>query len=147
MTNVASTPIVSSQTIPQGNLQRINILLREYDSLRSEVLQRTVASLVLAPVLAVIVGWLSSRILEGYRFTAVADGLLAACALFLGPKLMNMKIRRCSARLQHIEQRINHLAEDDLLEWESRWGIGGAAHHFVDAFRNPPPPPVTPETL
>jgi hypothetical protein len=147
MTNVALPPVVFSKTIPEGNLQRIRILLKEYDTLRAEILQRTAAGFALAPILAAIVGWLGSRILEGHRYTAIAAGLMSVCTLFLGPKFMNIRIRRCSARLQRIEQRINSLAEDDLLEWESRWGIGGAAHHFRDAFRNPPPRPVTPDTL
>jgi len=147
MTNVDVPAAVSSKTIPEGNLQRINILLKEYDTLRTEILQRTAVSYALAPILAVLAGWLGSRIFEGYRHMTIAAGLIALCALFLSPKFMSIKIRRCSARLQHIEQRINHLAEEDLLEWESRWGIGGAAHHFVDAFRNPPPRSVTPEAL
>lgn len=147
MTNVALPPVGYPKTIPEGNLQRISILLKEYDTLRTEILQRRAAGFALAPILAAIVGWLGYRILEGHRYTAIAVAVMTLCALFVGPKFMNIRIRRCSARLQRIEQRINSLAADDLLEWESKWGIGGVAHHFRDAFRNPPPRAVTPDKL
>jgi hypothetical protein len=122
------------RSIPEGNLQRINILLREYDTLRSELQQRTAAGFALVGVVVAVVGWVLSQTLSHHYYTSAAVGMLFLVFLFLGPRFMNVQIRRCAERVQRIEKRVNFLAQDHLLEWESRWGMGATGHHLGDDF-------------
>ena len=122
------------RTIPQQNLERINILLKEYDTLRSEILQRTAAGFALPAVFSGIAGWLLSRIIEHHDCTsaivALSGAILLVGAAIWVWKFVNTQIRWCAARVRRIENRINFLTQDHLLEWESRWGIGATGHHW-----------------
>jgi hypothetical protein len=120
--------------IPEGNLQRINILLKEYDTLRSELQQRTAGGFALVGIVVASVGWVLSQTLAHHYYTSAVIGVAFFVSLFLGPRFMNAQTRRCAERVQRIEKRINSLAQDDLLEWESRWGMGATGHHFRDKF-------------
>jgi hypothetical protein len=130
----ADRPAEPLKTIPEANLQRINILLKEYDTLRSEILQRTAAGFALPAIVTAIAGWLLSRIIEHHYYTSTVIVLLGVIALAVGPRFMNIQIRRCATRVQQIEERVNFLAQDHLLEWESRWGMGATGHHFTNDF-------------
>lgn len=125
---------VELKTIPDGNLQRINILLKEYDTLRSELQQRTAAGFALVGIVVAAAGWSLSQTLARHYYTSAVVVFLIVCFLFFGPRFINVQIRRCAERVQRIEKRINFLAQDQLLEWESRWGMGATGHHLRDEF-------------
>jgi hypothetical protein len=123
--------------IPEGNIQRINILLKEYDTLRSELLQRTAEGFALVGVPAGSAGWLAwllSQTIERHYYISAAATVMIICFVIVGSKFVFAQIRRCAERLQRIEKRINFLAQDHLLEWESRWGMGATGHHLADEF-------------
>lgn len=126
----AAYPTEARKTIPDENLQKINILLREYDTLRTEILQRTAAGFAVPAVVVAIAGWLLSPFFEHHPYIAGALALVVVAGLALGARFMNVQIRWCAARVTRIENRINFLAQDHLLEWESRWGIGATGHHM-----------------
>src|SRR5437660_8921081 len=103
--------------IPEENLQRINILLKEYDTLRSELLQRTAAGFALVGVVAAAASWSLSQRWEGHRLISGLAGLIIVCLLFFGSRFINTQIRRCAERVRRIDARINFLAQGHLFEW------------------------------
>ena len=108
--------------------EKINILLKEYDTLRAEILQR-----------------LSSRFAFLGLFGAVgADGFFVAgdisifqkfvlflTALFLFAVWMQLGtvIARCAKRVAEIEEFVNQIAGEKLLRWESEQ-LGSKTFHL-----------------
>ena len=116
---------------------QIEILLREYDTLRAEIIARTTAGSQLVAVAAILFtalltvmatrsapsgtserSWLSSH--AGGAFWSCLSVLVAFVCVFTW--LAHREINIIAERLQRIEQQVNGLAGTDLLEWETKWG-------------------------
>lgn len=109
--------------------QKIAVVLKEYETLRAEILQRT-----------------------GHRFTILSlGGALGAYGVFSAEKLTKFQlsvlvlsalaligvwfqlgklIARCSARISEIEISVNDLADETLLRWEHE-KRGSSAFHKI----------------
>jgi hypothetical protein len=108
---------------------RIGILLHEYDSLRAEILSRYGAEFqVIAACAAYFVGLVTAW-LAGWQtdspMTYVSLALLALVALIGLMTMSDTDVTRASWRIREIEARVNELAGERLLVWETYWGMGG----------------------
>jgi hypothetical protein len=109
---------------------KIDILLKEYDTLRQEILMRINHRFLMLGIIGTLLGFvlindnpqlrihifgLSTKII------LLMSGalLLLALWLFLGYLLGTL-----AARISTIERQINEIAGKKLLEWESRHGWG-----------------------
>jgi hypothetical protein len=95
---------------------KITILFKEYDTLRQEILGRIGSRFTLISIgggLGVLLGLQRREPWHDYVLMAWA---VAALVLWWWTGLL---ISRCAARVMKIEQRINDLAKDQLLGWET----------------------------
>lgn len=98
----------------------IQILLHEYDTLRSEIINRTGFGFQLGAI-----GLTALAILLSQRGLKLWIGLIIGLVLFGGGVAVNIRaIQRAHIRLVRIEKIINDHAGESLLEWETRWGAG-----------------------
>ncbi|HBL27264.1 MAG TPA: hypothetical protein DD490_10555 [Acidobacteria bacterium] len=113
---------------------RVDLLLEEYRAMRSEIESRISARFTLVGYVAAL-GTYAFFETETNRLPSVHLGpwtfegrtaLFAAAALallFLWLRFGTL-IRRCSHQLVELEQRINALAGEELLTWETRQVLG-----------------------
>jgi hypothetical protein len=107
---------------------KINILLKEYDTLRAEMLQRMNARFAIVGLLGALLvlliskwewqpaGWpLDVRWLVGVLGASILAGVFWRFGTL---------IRKLAARVSQVEQRVNQLAQEDLLTWETSFGWG-----------------------
>lgn len=99
---------------------RIDILLKEYDTLRTEILQRG----------NLRVGAIGLFVAIGILFFGESDGAflwrVVAALLVLGAAGVIWieswyGVGLCAFRLREVENRVNELAGEELLVWESTW--------------------------
>ncbi len=99
---------------------KIEILFKEYDTLRTEIDTRIKSAFSLWSVaiaaLAIVGG------LSGTKTRAWVIASVAIIALVILWYLNESATRRCAKRVSQIEKRINDLADEELLEWELKWG-------------------------
>jgi hypothetical protein len=96
---------------------KVQILLKEYDSLRAEILQRIGHRFAFLGLFGAVgaYAFFAAKNLSAHQ-TAVLT--ISAIALFgVWWRLGNL-IARCSKRLAEIEKAINSLAGEPLLRWE-----------------------------
>lgn len=96
---------------------KVKILLKEYDTLRAEILQRIghrFAFLGLTGALG-IYAFFAAKELTIYQ-TAVLT--ISALALFGVWFQLGNLIARCSKRIAEIEKAVNSIVGEDLLKWE-----------------------------
>jgi hypothetical protein len=108
-------------------LDKIQILLHEYDGLRSEIVQRWVGTqqqisigvLVLMGVITVLVSTKAE-----YPRASILYVLLAIAIGIFGYAMWQVRRDTCKAatRVSEIEQDVNQRAGEELLQWETRWG-------------------------
>ncbi len=104
--------------------ERVVILFKEYDTLRSEAISRTSGGYqlvgILAALAAALLAWLSSHPVDYIRWVAFACFLVIAfCFAFVTYRDINM----IAARLREIESEVNQaVGGREILKWESRWG-------------------------
>ena len=111
---------------------KIDILLKEYDTLRSEMLQRVNARFAIVGLLGALVAfvlskfeWQPKNLPLDLRWLIAALGL----AVLLGTWWrFGTIIRGLAARVSSIEGRVNQLAGEDLLTWETHYGWGRFAN-------------------
>lgn len=103
-----------------GEKERIQILLSEYTSLRSEINTRMSSVYTVASITAAVVIWLLQRE-DADR--ALYLGLAASIAgLFICAWTLARDLVRAALRVKQIERDINRRAGEKLLVWESEWG-------------------------
>jgi hypothetical protein len=111
---------------------KINILLKEYDTLRAEMLQRVNARFAIVGLLGALLvlliskwewqpaGWsLNVRWLVGVLGASILVGVFWRFGTL---------IRKLAAQVSQVEQRVNQLAQEDLLTWETSFGWGRFAN-------------------
>jgi len=102
-------------------MDHIQILFKEYDSLRAEIIARTNVGYQLLGLGAGALAWLLSRpINQVFVFSLVIIGI--AMIIFVGVWWRDTYM--CSCRIKEIEKEINTLAGAALLKWETGWTGG-----------------------
>jgi peptidoglycan/LPS O-acetylase OafA/YrhL len=99
---------------------KIQILLEEYSSLRTEILQRSGHMYQLLGVGGAMFLWLTGRTNIDLRFWISLAVLLAVMLLF--GWLLHRDIEKAAERLRQLELDINNRAGEELLVWERHWG-------------------------
>ena len=100
--------------------QQVDILLKEYDTLRSEILLLTQHRFAFIGFVSVVMmyAFFKEDILVFYQFCLLA---LSGFILFFVWSFIGSKITKCSSHVAKIEQQINGLvAVDELLSWETK---------------------------
>jgi hypothetical protein len=123
--SVARRRIVGGDELGEGTKwcgarERVEILMHEYNALRSEIVTRTSVGFQRLAVGAAVAAWLGS-----YPFTfRVGLGLLLTAAAFGASVWVNRRDHgKLAARLRQIEARVDaETGEWHLLQWERRWG-------------------------
>jgi hypothetical protein len=133
-------------------MDHVEVLFKEYDTLRTEIISRTSNAHQLATVFAVlwvgVFSWLVSRIGITPRGIAALVGVTVAFVAVLAAVnrwVIQLDISNAAARIRELEAEINRLCGAELLKWETHWGGGrygaapketfklihGASHHLV----------------
>jgi cardiolipin synthase (CMP-forming) len=108
-------------------MDHIEILFKEYDTLRKQVVSRISNWYQLAGAFAITVGWLLSRP-PSMGWLGPVAGLTFAALVFGGTLARDIHI--CAARLQELEVEINKLAGAELLKWETHYGVAAYTWYF-----------------
>jgi hypothetical protein len=102
-----------------GEKERIQILLAEYNSLRSEILARTTSVYQVAAISALAAIWLLQQQI-GKRL--LVGGTLAVIGLSICAWVLARDSMRAALRVQELEKEINRRAGEHLLVWDNEWG-------------------------
>jgi len=101
------------------------IVAQEYNALRNEILSRYTGQLQSTVALVGVLGALVTFGLT-HDFTGIVRWMLASGAFWLVIQiLIAIDILRLSSQLRAIEERINALAGETLLSWETQRGLRG----------------------
>lgn len=96
----------------------VEVLLREYDTLRTEILARVRTRFELLGFLAVIATFAgSSNVSTPARALVVVAAVAVALVVWAW---FASGIKRCAGRILEIESRVNALMGSELLAWETR---------------------------
>ena len=98
---------------------KVQILLHEYASLRTEIFHRTGHLLQLITVGGALFLWLMSRPIDR-RFWISLIAAVVVVGLFSW--FIHRDIEKAAERLRQLEKDINKRAGEDLLVWETHWG-------------------------
>lgn len=114
---------------PLTRHQKIEILMREYDTLRTETLERISSWFQ-------ICGGAGAAVVGILVIGAAYSAALAAVLLVIFPipifvmfRNVDFDMRELGSRIREIENQVNQLAEEDLLAWENH--RGGILPHQV----------------
>jgi uncharacterized membrane protein len=111
-----------------NDVDKINIVLHEYDSLRDEIIQRWVGTQTDISVgVLVIIGVLTAVFSSGRITSAqiiVLGGVIFVGILIFGYGMwqVDRDTRKAAQRLREIESEVNQRAGEEILKWETRWG-------------------------
>src|SRR5689334_15076040 len=100
---------------------KIDILFKEYDTLRAQVVSLISTGAQIATVAVAAISWLSTRPHDRgfWSLTLIISG--ATCLFVL---MLWREMYFCSRRVAEIEREINGLAGATLLKWESQYSPG-----------------------
>jgi hypothetical protein len=102
-----------------GPQEMVQVLFKEYDALRTQILGRTNNGYQLWAIGAVLLTWLMSRPIDA-KFWAIIGLFVVVFSLFSWTTVRD--IQKAAHRLRELEAQINDLAGAPLLEWENLWG-------------------------
>ncbi|MGB6947255.1 MAG: hypothetical protein WBE37_32950 [Bryobacteraceae bacterium] len=107
--------------------QRLEILFKEYDTLRAEIISR-INNIFQIVGFAVSVSAVGMPLLWSRTTTYVFwISVLALAAVLYGLWLLvHVEIGRAAERLRQIEAQVNGIEGQELLQWETRWGRAGS---------------------
>ena len=111
-------PIGPDPDPPLKRVEKITIMLKEYDALRAEIISRINSRWQmtgLAIGLLSAIGFARSDASYFWVFAAIA-----AIFLLVLWRQSILLMRHCGLRIAEIENRVNELGGDELLAWESR---------------------------
>jgi hypothetical protein len=124
--------------MPLSDMERILLVLHEYDSLRHEIIERSgfmfqmIDMIIL--ILCVLIVWPINRVFTdvtttpNYRHRLIflscrwLAAIILACILSVSMFGFYRDIEKSAARVREIDTYVNGLAGEDLLQWETRWG-------------------------
>jgi hypothetical protein len=102
-----------------GDKERLQILLAEYGSLRSEINARMTSVYTVASFAAAVVIWLLQQVDPARIYL----GLVAAVVgLSLCTWALMRDLVRTALRVKQIEMEVNRRAGERLMVWETEWG-------------------------
>lgn len=107
----------------QDGLQpRIEVVLHEYDALRSEIVSRTESRFGLVGFLVIAATILGATgVADSLRWVLIVIVLVLLAGIWV---VFGLYIRRCAERLKEIEASINdQLGGDPVLTWESELSV------------------------
>jgi hypothetical protein len=120
-----------------GQKEKIQILLSEYSTLRSEILSRTNHGFQITGISVALIGLLlQKKEIDVGFWIELGILLLGSSALLL---ITFILIGRAARRIQTLEQDINERADEKLLVWETVYGEAhgiersGVFGFFVDS--------------
>ena len=117
---MATQPQIATEEF--GPQEQVNVLLKEYDTLRAEIIARTNNCYQLCAAAAAALAWLTGRANEWTLWALYAFLFLISAGVAFA---LYRDINALCSRVSTIERGINHLSGDkELLEWETRWGGG-----------------------
>jgi len=105
-------------------MDKIAILLHEYDTLRNEIIQRnTVMFQSIGIYATVLVGLLVLISQKGMNY----DFVMVAATIVFGGALVwiDVDTAKAAERVREIESIVNSQAGETLLIWETQRGLGG----------------------
>jgi hypothetical protein len=124
-----------AQVQPLDSKSKIDILLKEYEALRGEILNRINNRWAITGyVIAAVALMASLSELPGVQVLTIASGSVGALVvLWWGSWCLT---RRFGLRIAEIEHQINHLAGEVLLVWETRLGLRGTKLGKLESSRD-----------
>jgi hypothetical protein len=118
---VDSLDMIHQNEQPVDVQQKIQVLFKEYEALRSSILGRTNNGYQLWGIGAALLTFLMSRPAD-FRFWLLISLFVVIFSLF--SFITVLEIEKAAKRLREVEANINGLAGDELLQWETRRGSG-----------------------
>ena len=113
----------NTKILSESEKTKIEILLKEYDTLRNEAVMRSGTNWAmlgfLIGILAIIFGRSGDSRKRVVIVSVVASVFLAALWWYQGHLMA-----RCSIRIEQIEKKVNHIVDEDVLIWESKVSEG-----------------------
>jgi hypothetical protein len=110
--------------------EKVTVLLAEYATLRAEIVQRSAwhVQMIAAAVaiLGVSIGLMVSS--NDNVYAGVVLITFAIVGLAIGLLFNDQEMRKVVDSVTSLERRINELAGDELLTWETRRGLPGEGH-------------------
>lgn len=98
---------------------KIDILMKEYETLRSEILHRINCRFAFLGLFGAVAAYVFFKV-DKYTIFKV---LIPVASIFVLGAIwfhLGRLIQECSSRISEIEQQINSLVGDELLVWETR---------------------------
>jgi hypothetical protein len=131
-----------ANTTPVGTLSQsdnIQVLLHEYDGLRSEIVQRWVGMQQQISIgVVVLLGIVAVLFSKDSKIDHPRDYILysllgfAMCVFCYAMWQVGRDSGKAAKRVREIEREVNQRAGAELLQWETRWG-GGATGYWGSA--------------
>lgn len=103
---------------PMDRKMHVEILFKEYDTLREEILSRMNNRFTFGGLLGVIAAFVGSQTQLSIPLR-LGTGLLALVTILVLWWFLGLLIYKAHLRIAALEKKINELAGADLLEWES----------------------------
>ncbi len=114
-----STQTSSSGSDALSEKDKIQILLAEYNTLRTELLNRHTAGFQMVAIGTAVLTWLAAQSIDAkFLVLSVVFSIVMACWIWV----LYADIRRLGVRIRQLEEDVNRRAGEPLLIWESRWG-------------------------
>jgi hypothetical protein len=121
---------------------RIKILLSEYMTLRAEILMRAGHSFVVSILGAAACVWLLLSLFQARSLMTWLALLAIALILGITSWLTMRDISKAAMRIREIERLVNEKAGEELLVWESKWGLEAVGYWAtakpLDSYRERP---------
>jgi len=98
---------------------RIDILMKEYETLRTEILQRINQRFTWIGLIGAVAAYTFFKV----EVCTISSVLILTVAIFILGAIWfypGLLIHQCSSRISEIENQINSLIGDQLLVWETR---------------------------
>lgn len=120
------------------NKERVEVLFKEYDTLRTEIIGRTVGGFQLIGIIALLasalIAWVGAHPLTRVFWVCLAILVFAAAFVYY---IAYRETNAAAKRIRSIEAQINELlGGEKLLQWESRFA--GAVTGWI--IKRPPKP-------
>ncbi len=110
--------------------EKIDILLKEYETLRQEILFRTNNRFLMVGIVGAFLGYTlftDNPVLKTYiwgiglRTFVLVGGAMALLVIWFR---LGYSVATLAMHISAIEKKINDLVGEELLEWETRYGWG-----------------------
>ena len=109
--------------------EKIQILLKEYETLRTEMIQRFNHRFQFLTIIGAVGAFIFFKA-DKISYLGVLAVAIAFISVLLVWVWIGNVIARCSKRVSEIEKQVNSLAEEELLRWETQQIQGGLFHRI-----------------